>query len=139
MNVSIGWSAVAVASMVGLAIAWVGYSDWGLLGPVWRGLTGVTKEDSVRAGKRPFVVLIVSIVVTAVALALASSVASAAFGRHSLGIDLAVGLAAWLGVSMTTLMQHNSFENKPWRLTVINGAYQLVHYLGMAAAIGLVS
>jgi hypothetical protein len=44
---------------------------------------------------------------------------------------------AWLGFSLSTLVQHNGFEQKPGRLTVINSAYQLVLFLGTAAPIGL--
>jgi len=52
-------------------------------------------------------------------------------------LDLAVGFVTWLGFSLTTLAQHNAFEQKPARLTVINNAYQLTLFLGMALAIGL--
>ncbi|MFC9897922.1 DUF1761 domain-containing protein [Nocardia sp. NPDC127579] len=137
MELSINWLAVVVAIVVGMAIAWIWYSDWGLVGSAWRELTGVTKEDSARAGKAPFAILVVSIVVTALGLAVACSLASDFFGTDSIWSALAVGLAAWLGFSLSTLAQHNGFEQKPVRLTVINGAYQLVLFLGMTAAIGL--
>lgn len=137
MELSISWLAVVVAIVVGMAIAWVWYSDWGLVGGTWRKLTGVTKEDSARGGKGPFAILVVSIVVTAVALAIACSIASAFFGSDSVWIALAVGFAGWLGFSLSTLAQHNGFEQKPGRLTVINSAYQLVLFLGMAVTIGL--
>ncbi|MDN5920692.1 MAG: hypothetical protein L0I76_37255, partial [Pseudonocardia sp.] len=91
MDVSIGWLAVVAAILVGMAIAWVWYSDWGLAGGVWRKLTGVTKEDSIRAGKGPFVILVVSIIVTALALAGACFVVSAFFGSDSVWLALAVG------------------------------------------------
>ncbi|NKY54842.1 DUF1761 domain-containing protein [Nocardia flavorosea] len=137
MELSISWPAVAVASMVGMAIAWIWYSDWGLVGGTWRKLTGVTKEDSARVGKRPFVVLVASIVVTAPALAAACSIASGFFGSDSVGLAFAVGFVAWLGFSLSTLAQHNGFEQKPVGLTVINSAYQLVLFLGMSFAVGL--
>jgi hypothetical protein len=125
------------AIVVGMAIAWVWYSDWGLVGGVWRKLTGVTEEDSIRAGKRPFAILVVSIIVTALALAAAHSVASVSFGSDSVWLALAVGFIAWLGFSASTLAQHNGFEQKPGRLTVINCAYQFVLFLGMGLVIGL--
>lgn len=137
MELSINWLAVAVAIVVGMVIAWVWYSDWGLVGSTWRRLTGVTKEDSVKAGKTPFVILVASIIVTALALAVACAIASSYFGGNSVWLTLAVGFAAWLGFSLSTLAQHNGFEQKPARLTVINNAYQLVLFLGMAAPIGL--
>ncbi|MEV0584466.1 DUF1761 domain-containing protein [Nonomuraea sp. NPDC050310] len=135
---SISWVAVVAAIVVGMAIAWVWYSDWGLFGSVWRKLTGVTEEDSRRAGKRPFAVLLASILLTALVLAAACSVVSVSYGGAPLWLDLAVGFAAWLGLSLTTLAQHNAFEQKPAQLTVINSAYQLTLFLGMALAIGLV-
>ena len=137
MELSISWLAVVVAIVVGLVIAWVWYSDWGLVGSTWRDLTGVTKQDSAKGGKRPFVILVASIIVTALALAVSYSIAASFFGDKSAWLALAVGLAAWLGFSLSTLAQHNGFEQKPGRLTVINTAYQLVLYLGMAAPIGL--
>jgi hypothetical protein len=137
VELSISWLAVVAAIVVGMAVAWVWYSDWGLAGGVWRKLTGVTKEDSARGGKGPFVVLVASIVVTALPLAAASSIASGFFGTDSFWVALAVGLVAWLGFSLSTLAQHNGFEQKPGRLTVINSAYQLVLFLGMAVPIGL--
>ena len=137
MELSISWLAVVAAIVVGMAVAWGWYSDWGLVGGVWRELTGVTKEDSVSAGKRPFLVLVASIVVTALALAAASSIASGFFDTDAFWVALTVGLVAWLGFSLSTLAQHNGFEQKPARLTVINSAYQLVLFLGMAIPIGL--
>lgn len=137
VELSISWLAVAAAIVVGLAIAWVWYSDWGLAGAAWRKLTGVTKEDSARGGKGPFVMLVVSIIVTALALAVACSIASEFLGSDTLWIDLAVGITTWLGFSLSTLPQHNGFEQKPARLTVINSAYQLLLFLGMALTMGL--
>jgi uncharacterized protein DUF1761 len=135
VELSISWLAVVVATAVGMAIAGIWYG-WAFVG-VWRELTGVTREDSKRAGRRPFAVLLASILVTALALAAACSLASGFFGNDSLWLALAVGLATWLGLSLTTLVQHNAFEQKPTRLTVINSAYQLVLFLGMAVAVGL--
>ncbi|MFI1462120.1 DUF1761 domain-containing protein [Nocardia carnea] len=137
MELSISWPAVVVAIVVGMAIAWIWYSDWGLVGGTWRKLTHVTKEDSARGGKSPFVVLVASIIVTALALAAACSIAAGFFGNDSVGLAFAVGLVAWLGFSLSTLAQHNGFEQKPVRLTVINSAYQLVLFLGMSFTIGL--
>lgn len=139
MELQVSWVAVAVAVAVGLGIAWVWYSDWGLVGGRWRALTGITPEDSARAGRAPFIVLVVCVVATAVALTLASALAARVFASTSVWVALAVAGVAWLGLSLSTLAQHNGFEQKPARLTVINGAYQLVLFLGMSLAVGLLS
>lgn len=137
MAPSISGPTVVVASLVGMVIAWVWYSDWGLVGGRWRALTGVTKEDSTRAGHRPFAILVVAIIATALTLAAACSIAAAGLGSDSVWLSLAVGASAWLGFSLSTLAQHNGFEQKPARLTAINSAYQFVLFLGMAGVIGL--
>ncbi|GAC69373.1 DUF1761 domain-containing protein [Gordonia soli] len=137
MELNIDWLAVVIAIVVGMAVAWVWYSDWGLVGSTWRRLTGVTADDSARGGKAPFVILVASIVVTAIALAAASSVAEGFFETDSLWLAVGVGAAAWLGFSLTTLAQHNGFELKPAALTAINSAYQLVLFVGMTVPIGL--
>ncbi|MGW9209681.1 DUF1761 domain-containing protein [Embleya sp. NPDC055664] len=134
MESSISWPAVVVASAVGMAAAGIRYGP-AFVG-VWRELTGVTEEDSKKSGKRPLVVLLVAILFTALALAAACSMASDAYGGDPLWLDPAVGFAAWLGFSLTTLVQHNAFERKPTRLTVLNTAYQLVLFLCMSLAVG---
>lgn len=135
MEMSISLPAVVVATAVGMAVAGVWYG-WAFVG-VWRKLTGVTEEDSKRVGKRPFAVLLPSILVTALVLAASCSAVSGVFGSDALWLDLAVGLATALGFSLTTLAQHNAFEQKPMRLTVINSAYQLVLFSVMSLAVGL--
>lgn len=135
MELSISWLAVVGATAVGMAIAGVWYG-WAFVG-VWRELTGVTEEDSKRVGKRPFAALLASILVTALVLVAGCSIASGFFGSDPLWLDLVVGVVTCLGFSLTTLVQHNAFEQKPARLTVINSAYQLVLFLGMALAVGL--
>ncbi|GAA1604902.1 MULTISPECIES: DUF1761 domain-containing protein [Kribbella] len=137
MELSINWWAVVVSIVAGMAIAWLWYSDWGLLGPTWRKLTGVTKEKSAKGGNSPFAILALSIIATGVTLAVACSIAEGFFGDDSVWLALAVGVVAWLGFSLSTLAQHNGFEQKPARLTAINSAYQLVLFLGMATPIGL--
>ncbi|MGD3151823.1 DUF1761 domain-containing protein [Tsukamurella tyrosinosolvens] len=134
---TISWLAVFAATVVGMVIAFIWYSDWGLVGETWRKLTGVTKEVSAGAGKGPMVVLVVSVVLTAIGLAAIDSLAAGFFDSDSPWLGVAVGAAAWAGFSVSTLAQHNGFEMKPTRLTVINCAYQLVLFVGMGLTVGL--
>lgn len=45
--------------------------------------------------------------------------------------------AVHCGEDVKTLVQHNAFEQKPTRLTMINSAYQLVLFVLMALPVGL--
>lgn len=137
MDMTISWLAVLAATVVGFVIAFVWYSDWGLVGGTWRKLTGVTKGISAGAGKGPMVIFVASLVLTAIGLAATESLAAGFFDADSPWLGAAVGGAAWLAFSVSTLAQHNGFEMKPTRLTVINCAYQLVLFVGMGLTVGL--
>lgn len=127
--------AVVLATIVGMVIAGIWYTK--AFGDAWIKLTGVTKEDSKKAGKAPMVILLVTNFIFVVALALSISAASVFFKDDSVWLALLVGFVMWFGFSAATLLQHNSFELKPVRLTFINSGYQLVLFLGMALVIGL--
>jgi Protein of unknown function (DUF1761) len=73
---------------------------------------------------------------SALTLAIAIAISAVYFNNHSLWLALTVGFVAWLGFSASTLVQHNGFELKPTKLTVINTSYHLVLFLSMALVIG---
>lgn len=131
MEIHINWLGVIVAFAVGMIIAMAWY-DKRTIGPAWTKQTGVKKANAAA-----FVMLFLTNFITALTLAVAISLTNAFFNSDSLWLALAVGLVAWIGFSAATLAQHNGFELKPTKLTIINASYQLVLYLGMALAIGL--
>ena len=63
---------------------------------------------------------------------------TAATGAHGVTSGLAVAAVTGLTFSVTTLVQHNAFEQKPARLTLLNADYQLVLFLMMGLVLGLV-
>lgn len=130
------WLAVVMATVVGMAVAAVWYGK--AFTTLWSTLTGVAEEDSKKASRRNMFLLLIANGVTAVGLTAGIEVASMAIGSDALWLALLVGFAAWLTFSATTLLQHNAFELKPARLILLNSAYQLVLFLGMALTIGLV-
>lgn len=137
MDIEINWLAVALAFAAGMAVAMVWYSNWGF-NKAWTKQTGVTGEKLKKAqGRWPFVKLSVANFITTLVLAVAIAVASAYFNDSSVWLALAVGFVLWLGLSATTLLQHNTFEMKSDTLTAINSGYQLALFLAIALVIGL--
>ncbi|TCO55786.1 DUF1761 domain-containing protein [Actinocrispum wychmicini] len=132
----INWLATVLAFVVGMVVAVVWYSKIGFVA-VWGKLTGITPEDTKKASGRNMVQLLIANSVTAVGLAVGIGIASKAAGDDSVWLALLVGLVAWLTFSATTLLQHNAFELKPPKLTLVNISYQLVLFLAMALVIGL--
>lgn len=130
------WLAAAVATVVGLIVAWIWYGK--VFDLPWRRLTGISPERLREvSGRRPQLILVLSVGLTAVGITAAVGIVEAVTGHDSVGIALAVGLVAWLTLSASTLVQHNAFEMKQAALTLINSAYQLVVFLGMALVAGL--
>lgn len=74
---------------------------------------------------------------TAIGLALAIRMTTEAVGDDSVWIALLVGFVSWLAFSGSTLLQHNAFELKRAKLTLINSCYQLVLFLVMSLVLGL--
>ncbi|TEA00648.1 DUF1761 domain-containing protein [Mycobacteroides salmoniphilum] len=132
----INWLGVTLAFGAGMVVAGVWYGK--LFVDIWWNLTGITPEQSKAASRRNMIQLLIANAATAVGLAITVEVASAATEIHSVWLALTVGAIAWLMFSATTLLQHNAFELKPPKLTILNSAYQLALFLTMSLAIGLV-
>ncbi|WP_445169803.1 DUF1761 domain-containing protein [Mycolicibacterium sp. Dal123E01] len=132
----LNWLGAAIAVVAGMAVAGLWYGK--LFTTIWSKLTAITPEQSTAASRRNMAQLLLANAVTAVGLAIAVEVTFAAAGVRSVWLAILVGAAAWLAFSATTLLQHNAFELKPLRLTIINSAYQLTLLLAMALVIGLV-
>lgn len=132
----INWIGAALAFVAGMVVAFIWYQK-GFIANAWERLTGVTPERSRPARARNMTQLAIANILTAVGLAAGISLASEATGDESVLMALLVGFAAWLTLSATTLLQHNAFELKHERLTVINTGYQLVLFLAMSLVIGL--
>ncbi|MFC9689064.1 DUF1761 domain-containing protein [Kribbella sp. NPDC056951] len=131
----INWLAIVPATVVGMAVARFWYGKF-FLGLWWK-LTGIAPEDSKNASRRNLTQLLIGNSVTAVGLAAGVGAASDATGNESVWVALLVGLVASLTFSATTLLQHNAFELKPPKLTILNTSYQLVLFLAMALVIGV--
>lgn len=131
----VNWLGVLIAIAVGMAVAGVWYGK--IFATIWSKLTGVTPERSKASSKRNMTQLLLANTLTAAGLAIAVETTFTASGVQSVWLAILVGVVVWLAFSATTLLQHNAFELKPPRLTVINVAYQLALFLTMAFTIGL--
>jgi hypothetical protein len=132
--VEINWLAALIAFAVGMVVAGVWYGKVFLA--AWARLTGIAPADSAKARTRNMVQLAIANGLTAIGLAIGIAIASEAFNDESVWPALVVGFVAWATLSATTLLQHNAFELKPPKLTLLNNAYQLVLFLAMALVIG---
>ena len=133
---AVNWLGVFLALIAGMIVAFIWYQK-GFIANAWEKLTGVTPERSKPVRTRNMIQLLIANGVTAIGLTVGISITSEATGNDSVWVALLVGLAAWLAFSATTLVQHNAFEMKPAKLTIINTGYQLALLLAMSLVIGL--
>lgn len=135
MNIVLNWLAILTATISGMVVAGLWYSK--IFANTWRKLTGVSEADSKKAGKTPMIILFVSNLLTAIGLNFIISISKTYYNVSYICFALIIGFILWLGFSATTLIQHNTFEQKPSKLTWINNAYQLALFMVMAFVIGL--
>ncbi|WP_254661166.1 MULTISPECIES: DUF1761 domain-containing protein [Gordonia] len=136
MSMEISWIGVLLAFVAGMVVAMAWYSR-GAIADAWEGLTGITPEKNRPVRTRNLVLLAVSNAATTFGLAFAVGLTSAATGNDSVWLAVVVGFVAWLTLSASTLIQHNSFEQKPLKLTIINAGYQLALFLAITLVLGL--
>lgn len=132
----ISWIGVLLAFVAGMVVAMAWYSK-GLIADSWEGLTGITPERSKPVRTQNLTLLAVSNAATTVGLTFAVGLTSAATGNDTVWMAAVVGAVAWLTLSASTLLQHNSFEQKPLKLTTINAGYQLALFLAITLVLGL--
>lgn len=131
MNTELNWIAILIANVVGNAIAFVWYNKK-TFGLGWEKITGITK-----AGRPAFIQLMITNFITAIGLNFVLNISKPYHQGSYIGFSLLIGFVLWLAFSAATLIQHNAFEHKAPKLTMINVGYQLVLYLGMALVFGL--
>ncbi len=136
MSVEINWIAVLLAVVVSMVVGFVWYSK-GVFGAVWMKLANISDQDMKKGMAGPMVAAVLGSLLTAYILAHVAFL-SHAFFKNSFFMD-AVNTAfwLWLGISATTLVIHNSFEHKPWKLTALAMGNRLVTLLAMGMVIGL--
>ena len=136
MNVEVNWLGIVLATVAAMAVGFVWYSR-GVFGTVWMKLAGLDDAKMKKGMFGPMVSAVVGSLLTAYILAHVSFLAHAFF-KNTFFMDT-VTTAFWLalGISATTLVIHNSFERKPWKLTALAVGNRFVTLVVMGMVIGL--
>lgn len=135
MSVEVNWIGIILAVVAAMIIGFVWYSK-GVFGTVWMRLAGLDSEKMKKGMAGPMLATVIGALITSYILAYMAFL-SHAFFKNSFFMD-SVNVAFWLaiGISATTLVIHNSFERKPWKLTALTIGNRLVTIIVMGAVIG---
>lgn len=135
--VEINLVAVLLATIASMVVGSVWYAP-PVLGKTWMKLAKLNQKDMESAGWRPIVVSIVTCAVMAYVLAHFTYLAYNFYqlDYSFLSTALFTALWVWIGFIGLRFLTHDSFESRPYKLTTLNAAHELVTLLAMALVIG---
>ena len=132
-DLQLNFFALFIAAVLAMIIGAVWYSPLMFAKP-WMKLSGVSPKDAERSDmKKTYGLMFVSTVVAAYVLA---------YFVKFLNVDSVIagfvlGFWIWLGFVATTMLPSVLFENKPWKLYLINTGYQLAVLVVMGAVLAV--
>lgn len=136
MNVDINWLAVLLAGLSNMVVGMIWYSK-SVFGTMWMKWVGLDEKKAAKGSAKAIAIAVVASILTAFVLAHVSALSKAFFGVTPLEASLTTAFWLWLGISATTVVIHDSFEQRPMKLTLLTISNQLVMLLVMGLIIGL--
>jgi len=133
---AINYLAVVLATISSMIVGSIWYTPK-VFGNYWMKLSGQTPSGNAKDAVRPIVVTVIVSFVTAWVLAGASDISFAFYGGSFLVNALVTGSILWAGFTAARFITHDQFDRRPWQLTVLNCAHELVTILIMALIIGV--
>jgi hypothetical protein len=140
MNVEINYLAVLLAAVSSMVVGSLWYMP-AAFGKAWMSMTGVkmdkNKGMTAKTAVWMYGSVFVASLVTAYVLAHVAFLSNKFFGNSFLHDALTTGFWLWLGFTAARIFTHDVFEGRRKKLTLLNGAHELVTVLVMALIIGL--
>lgn len=139
---SINWPAVLVAGISAFVIGGIWYSP-GLFGKAWMADNNFTEEQIKKGGNKGKIfgwTFIFSLLMAANLGMFLADTPSECTGNCAQKADISWGAIAGFLAGIWTFCAiaiHSLFEQKPWRLILINGGYSVVALILMGAIIGV--
>ena len=134
LEVNVNYFAVIAAAVASMAVGMIWYGP--LFGKAWMKIQGITKKSMKGMKLKPAQAMtggfIVSLVTAYVLAHFVGSVQATTIGAAS---RLAFWL--WLGFAMPITIGSYLWENKPFKLFLINGAHWLVSLIVMASVLAI--
>jgi hypothetical protein len=137
MEVQINYVGVLAATVVSMAVGFVWYAK-PVFGNMWMKMVGLSEKDQQKGAMGAIVQALIAGFLTAYVLAHVTYISQQFFKISYLESALNTGFWLALGISATTVVTHNAFEQRRKKLTLLTVAHQMVTFLAMAVAIGFV-
>jgi hypothetical protein len=136
MEVHVNYLAVLLAAASSMVIGSIWYAR-PVLGNTWIKLVKLDNKKMNTGAAQSMIIAAVLSLVMAYVLAHLAYLAHYFFRNSFLQDAVSTAFWVWLGVAFTRVLTHDSFEQRPIKLTAINLANMLVTMLAMGVIIGL--
>lgn len=136
MEVDINWLAVLLAGLSSLVVGSIYYAK-PIFGNTWIKLAKLDEKKMAEHTVRPIVIATLMAFLAAFVIAHVAAISKEFFGSSELSAGLSSAFWLWLGVSATTVVTHDVFENRPFQLTFLTVAHQFFALMAMGLIIGL--
>lgn len=136
MEVEVNYLAVLLAMLSSMVVGSVWYAR-GVFGSTWIKLAKIDVKKQGAPVWVPIVVAAIVSLLTAYILAHVTFLSNKFFGNSFLQDALTTAFWLWLGLVAARFVTHDAFEGRPWKLTLLNVAHELVTLLVMGMIIGL--
>lgn len=133
---AINYLAVVLATISSMIVGSIWYTPK-VFGNYWMKLSGQTPSGNAKDAVRPIVVTVIVSFITAWVLAGAADISFEFYGGSFLVNALVTAAILWAGFTAARFITHDQFDRRPWQLTVLNCAHELVTILIMALIIGV--
>lgn len=135
MQVDVNWLAVLLAGLSSMAVGATFYAK-PVFGNTWMKLAKLDEKKLGNPGKSLALAVIMSLVMAFV-IAHVAAISRPFYEVSALSAALTTAFWLWIGISLTTVVIHDSFEHRPMKLTFITVAYQFFAMMAMGLIIGL--
>ncbi len=138
MEIGVNWLAVSLATISSFAVGVIWYSK-AVFGKKWMELSGVTEKMVNKGpGGRAWILTILGALLQAYVLYHVTYLSNYFYtGLSWFQSALTSAVFMWLGFQLSLLLTHDSFEQRPLKLTLLNAGNQLATLLIMGLIIGI--
>lgn len=135
MQVDVNWLAVVLAGLSSMVVGATFYAR-PVYGTLWMKLAHLDEKKLGNPGKSLVLALVMSLVMAFV-IAHVAAISRPFYDVSALSAALTTAFWLWVGISLTTVVIHDAFEHRPWKLSFLTVAYQFFAMMAMGLIIGL--
>jgi len=128
--------AVLLATISSMVVGTVWYAK-SVFGSYWIKAAGHDEEGMNTGSAGPIIITVFVSFITAWVLAGVAAIAQSFYHGSFLTNTLLTALILWAGFTAARMITHDVFDRRPWGLTMLNVAHELVTLEIMALIIGL--